>query len=220
MSSVDLQANARIRDAAMRLFGRQGVKATTIRQIAEEAGVSAALVIHHFGSKDGLRRACDEWMMDRLTASKTAALSGQEAFQWTMRAQAEFQPFYPYIAASISEGGDNAERLFDAMCQLTREMFAVGVPAGTLRDPADLEAMVTVLVAFSLGATTLERQVARRLGGATMFDSDVLQRYSLATTDLFTHGLFADSRMLDQLRAAFGVDVPGDGITNPDPPAA
>ncbi len=219
MSSADLQAHARIRDAAIRLFGQQGVKSTTIRQIAEAAGVSAALVIHHFGSKDGLRRACDEWMMDRLTASKTAALGGEEAFEWTMRAQAEFQPFYPYIAASVSEGGENAQRLFDAMCRLTRDMFAVGVPAGTLRTPEDLEATITTLVAFSLGATMLESQVARRLGGASMFDGDVLQRYSLATTELFTHGLFADSRMLEQLRAAFGAHLPADGVTDPDPTA-
>ena len=53
-SADDLQAHARIRDAALRLFGEQGIKGTTVRQMAEAAGVSAALVIHHFGSKERL----------------------------------------------------------------------------------------------------------------------------------------------------------------------
>ena len=92
-SAEDLQAHARIRDAAMRLFGWQGIKGTTVRQIAEGAGVSPALVIHHFGSKDGLRRACDEWMMARLNAAKLGAVTGAETTASLMQAQAEFQPF-------------------------------------------------------------------------------------------------------------------------------
>jgi len=56
MRSVDdLTAAARIRDAAIERFGEQGFS-VGLRPIAEAAGVSAALVIHHFGSKDGLRR--------------------------------------------------------------------------------------------------------------------------------------------------------------------
>src|SRR5690349_6626082 len=56
----DLTARAVIRNAALRLFGARGFDAVTVRQIAAEAGVSAALVVHHFGSKEGLRAAVDE----------------------------------------------------------------------------------------------------------------------------------------------------------------
>lgn len=222
MSSVDdLQAHARIRDAALRLFGEQGIKGTTVRQIAEAAGVSAALVIHHFGSKDGLRRACDEWMMARLTETKTAAVSGADPLEAVFRAQNEFRPFFGYIAASITEGGDGADRLFEAMCGLTREMFTVGVPAGIMREPTDLDATVTLLVALSLGATVLEAQVSRHLGGTHLLDPAVLPRYSIASTELFTHGLFADDTMLRQIKAAFAAPerIPADGVTDPDPPA-
>lgn len=220
-STDDLQAHARIRDEAMRLFGTHGIKATTVRQIAEGAGVSPALVIHHFGSKDGLRRACDEWMMARLTETKTAAVGG-DPLTAVFRAQNEFRPFFGYIAASIGEGGEGADRLFEAMCALTREMFAVGVPAGIMRDPEDLDATVALLVSFSLGATVLEAQVSRHLGGTHLLDPAVLPRYSLASTELFTHGLFADDTMLRQIRSAFATDadrVPADGVTDPDPPS-
>ena len=60
--SEDLTARARIRDAAVARFGRDGFRAP-VRAIAEDAGVSAALVIHHFGSKDALRAECDEHVL-------------------------------------------------------------------------------------------------------------------------------------------------------------
>ena len=43
-----------IRDAAGHLFAEQGYGATGIRDIATRAGVDPALVIRHFGSKEGL----------------------------------------------------------------------------------------------------------------------------------------------------------------------
>lgn len=216
-SADDLQAHARIRDAALRLFGVHGIKATTVRQIAEAAGVSPALVIHHFRSKEGLRNACDEWMMARLTEKKTDAVAGGDTTAALLQSQSEFQPFHAYIAASISEGGEGAARLFDAMCQLTLDMFDAGPEL--FRTPADLEATVALVVAFSLGATVLEEQVARRLGGTHLLDPEVLPRYSLASMELFTHGLFADETFLRRIRAAFESGrVPADGVTDPDPP--
>ncbi len=55
----DLKAAAVIRNAAMRLFAERGAAAVTIRQIAVAAGVSPGLVIHHYGSKGGLKDAVD-----------------------------------------------------------------------------------------------------------------------------------------------------------------
>ena len=43
-------------DAAVR---GAGAAAVTVREIAAAAGVSAGLVMHHYGSKDGLKDAVD-----------------------------------------------------------------------------------------------------------------------------------------------------------------
>ena len=59
-SEADLTSQARIRDAALVRFGADGFAGTSVRSIAADAGVSPALVLHHFGSKEGLRTACDE----------------------------------------------------------------------------------------------------------------------------------------------------------------
>ena len=51
----DLTARARIRNAAVELHARQGADHTTVRQVAELAGVTHGLVRHHFGNKANLR---------------------------------------------------------------------------------------------------------------------------------------------------------------------
>ncbi len=50
----------RILDAAIRHFGDGGLKATSLRQIASDAGVTFATVHHHFGTKDELHARCVE----------------------------------------------------------------------------------------------------------------------------------------------------------------
>src|SRR4051812_230946 len=62
----DLTAKARIRDAAMNLFAAEGVAASSLRAVARGAGVSPGLVVHHFGSKQGLIRAVDETVLMRI----------------------------------------------------------------------------------------------------------------------------------------------------------
>ncbi len=50
----------RILDAAINRFGQQGLKATSLRQIASDVGVTFATVHHHFGTKDDLHARCVE----------------------------------------------------------------------------------------------------------------------------------------------------------------
>src|SRR5262245_40714129 len=45
---------------AMGLFGTHGIDTTSLREVARDAGVSPALVVHHFGGKEGLVAAVDE----------------------------------------------------------------------------------------------------------------------------------------------------------------
>jgi AcrR family transcriptional regulator len=59
----DRTTRAVIRDEALRLFATGGPESVTVRQIAEAAGVSAGLVVHHFGSKDGLRQEVDQYVL-------------------------------------------------------------------------------------------------------------------------------------------------------------
>lgn len=54
------ETRARLVAAAKRLFARSGLHGVAVSAIAAEAGVSAAMINHHFGGKEGLYRACIE----------------------------------------------------------------------------------------------------------------------------------------------------------------
>jgi AcrR family transcriptional regulator len=62
--------------AAGRQFGERGFADTTIRSVAEEAGVDPALVIQFFGSKDGLFVASVRWPFD--PAAELPAVIGDD----------------------------------------------------------------------------------------------------------------------------------------------
>ncbi|MBS4103865.1 TetR/AcrR family transcriptional regulator [Tsukamurella paurometabola] len=60
----DLTAKARIRNAALDLFAAHGTSAVSLRAVAARAGVTVGLVQHHFTTKDGLRGAVEEQIVD------------------------------------------------------------------------------------------------------------------------------------------------------------
>lgn len=63
-TSDDLTAKARIRNAALELFAAQGASAVPLRAVAARAGVTVGLVQHHFTTKDGLRGAVEEQIVE------------------------------------------------------------------------------------------------------------------------------------------------------------
>lgn len=80
-----------IRDEALRLFAAHGPGAVTVRQIATAAGVSPALVIHHFGSKERLRDVVDQHVLATFEAMFTALTADGH------------DPFGPAAAGSLTE---------------------------------------------------------------------------------------------------------------------
>ncbi|MEM9348279.1 MAG: TetR/AcrR family transcriptional regulator [Planctomycetota bacterium] len=57
MSSKDTELKRNLVSAALELFSEQGYKDTSLRQIADYAGVSHGSVRYHFGSKQSLYNA-------------------------------------------------------------------------------------------------------------------------------------------------------------------
>jgi AcrR family transcriptional regulator len=61
------RTEASILDAARELFAADGYERTTIRGVAARAGIDPALVMQHFGSKEGLFAASTRWSNDHQT---------------------------------------------------------------------------------------------------------------------------------------------------------
>lgn len=62
----DLTARARIRYAALELYSVHGEDRVSMRKVASEVGVTIGLIQHHFGTKDGLRQAVDNLVVEQL----------------------------------------------------------------------------------------------------------------------------------------------------------
>ncbi|GAA4376666.1 TetR family transcriptional regulator [Agromyces bauzanensis] len=231
MRSVPLEdatAAARIREVAIVRFGRQGFERTSVRQIAADAGVSPALVIHHFGSKEGLRAACDESLVRQLMAEKArteAPAIGATIREWLDRPE-RFGAYIDYFATMLADGSDGGNRLFDRMLGETVAMIERGVADGTMHPSADLEMRAVLITLNGLAPLLLRDQLARVLG--VPVTSSAARRMTLPILELYTHGLYTDSRILDAARAALQGEPstgtpapsdkgPGNPNRNPDP---
>jgi TetR/AcrR family transcriptional regulator, regulator of cefoperazone and chloramphenicol sensitivity len=165
VSSDDLTARARIRDAALALFAERGIGPATVRDIAGRAGVSSGLLRHHFGSKEGLRDACDEFAVARLGALREQMLRGggaaDQAVLGTMHPEA--MRLQAYLVRSMMDGSPAAEVMFERMVQAGEDWLQ-----GTAIETADPRAYSAVLVAMQMGMFLMREQIGRAL------DADVL----------------------------------------------
>lgn len=58
------ETRRKIIEAALALFGRHGFEGASTREIAARAGVNAPALQYYFENKEGLYRACAEWIAD------------------------------------------------------------------------------------------------------------------------------------------------------------
>ncbi|MCA2226099.1 TetR/AcrR family transcriptional regulator [Nonomuraea aurantiaca] len=161
ISEEDLTTRARIRDAAMALFAERGVKATTIRGIAEAAKVSPGLVQHHFGAKEELRQACDEYVLSYLREQINVGVTERnlEKPEFIENVHRTAPPLMKYLGRALVDGSPAAAAMFDELVSVTQEHLATDDHC-----EVDHRARATVLTAMKLGITVLHEHVSRALG--------------------------------------------------------
>lgn len=166
LDSQDLTARTRIRNAALRLFAERGVESATIRDIAKAADVSLGLIRHHFGSKDGLRAACDAYALNRIMEIKASVLleEGIAHPGFLSAGQPAMPVLLNYLARSIVDGSPTAEKMFEEMVVLA-EAWLSDHHVGQIRDR---RAYAALLTSMELGGLAMRGQLCRVL------DFDVL----------------------------------------------
>lgn len=209
MSSVDerrdLTAQARIRNAAITHFARQGFQKTNLRAIAADAGVSIGLIAHHFGGKDGLRDACDAYVLRVLTrrARATTDEAGmRDLLGEYLSSPEEYRVHVEYMVRAIHEDTPAATAFVESMVEETEAVFRAGIADGTMRPSSDVRVLAVLNVQFSLAILTMPPPLARALGHDG-FGPEVLHRLTLPALELFTHGLYADDSLLAAAREAW-----------------
>jgi len=213
---ADLTARARIRDAAIRLFADEGF-AVSLRAIADAVGVSAGLVVHHFGSKQGLREVCDAAVLEQIRTVKAEAVSPERQSLLTYLASAQdFAPILGYAIRALQAGGPAAREFFEHFVTDAEQWLAAGVASGTIRPSRDPAARARYLAQQSLGGMLL--QVALQ-DSHDRYDfraavRDLTETSALPALELYTEGLMADRRMLDEY-LMYVTDPPG-STSNPE----
>jgi AcrR family transcriptional regulator len=182
--------------AAIRLFAERGIDATSLREVAKAAGVSPALVVHHFGGKEGLASAVDEAALQGFGVaygsgepSEGSDLLRQRAEQ-TARVMREHPEVCAYLGRALVEGTPGSTRLFRMMIEGGRTEIDALAEKGALREDADrLWATLQhfFLIWAPLSFMPLLEQEA--LGGS-LLDEATLKRWVTANVELLEEGLY------------------------------
>ncbi len=198
----DLTARAQIRNAALGLFAERGHDAVTVREIAAEAKVSPALVVHHFGSKDGLRAAVDAHVaesFDRvfaeldapdlaaMLAGDGAAASVAEAFARTFP---HGSPLPAYLRRLLLTDDPTGAALFGRWYAATRRLLDELVERGVVAPSADPAVRAAFLLANDLAVLLLRPQIATVIGEDPLTPSG-LDRWAREVTTVYLGGAFA-----------------------------
>lgn len=198
---ADLTTSARIRDAAVARFAREGFGAS-LRVIAEDARVSGGLIVHHFRSKEGLRRVCDEWVLRQIRESKQQVVASGDTGPWLAQlGQLEsYAPLAMYVARSLQAGGPGATAFFDHLVDDAVAYLAEGVRNGVIKPSRDPYARARFLTSSSVGMMLLEMSLQAemlRSGDFTGFFQKLSDAVTAPALELYADGLFTDRQMLD-----------------------
>lgn len=200
----DRTAKARIRDAAIGSFAENGIAGTTVRGIATAAGVSPGLVIHHFGSMDELRVACDEHIATTIGRFKHDAMSGGPNLDVLAALRnAPNGPLMGYLARVLTDDSPTVAALVDDLVADAESYIQQGVDSGILQPATDPRGRAVVLTLWNLGALVLHRHLHRLLG-VDLTDPDLLAdpraaAYIAPVYEIYSEGVVT-SALASQLR--------------------
>ena len=166
--------------------------------------MSAALVIHHFGSKEGLRKACDDYVAEEIRSSKSEALQSNDPATWfAQMAEIEsYAPLMAYLVRSMQTGGDLATMLWHRMIDNAEAYLADGVRAGTIKPSRDPHARARYLAITGGGGLLLYLQMHETPTDLRAVLRDYARDMVLPALEVYTEGLMADRTMYDAFLAA------------------
>jgi AcrR family transcriptional regulator len=213
----DRTAKARILDVALTLFAERGIAGTSVRAVADAVGVSPALVIHHFGSKSGLRRACDEHVARIVRHSKRDTIAAGIDFDpmAALRRQRDGPPLQRYLARALVESSAESRALFDRFVTDVEEAMEAAREAGMVLDSRFPRERAVLLVGWTLGGFVLHEHLERHLGVDVSDLPDepaALEPYMGPMIELFAQGLLTPD-VAKRLAEAFSAGVGGKETT-------
>ena len=194
-SMAALSTREEILRSALRLFGEAGIEATSLREVARAASVSPALVVHHFGGKEGLVSAVHEVAVREFgdayaagEADESADLLRRRAGQ-TARVMRERPDVCAYLGRALVEGTAGSAALFKTMIEGGRAEIDSLAKSGALRPDAD-RLWATLQHFFLIWAPLSFMPLLEETVGRPLLDSEQLDRWVDANVELLREGLY------------------------------
>ena len=187
---------ASVLDAALACFVRQGIGATSLRDIAREAGVTPALLHYYFGDKPQLQAAVVEERLMPVMAMLREPLqqAGDDVaaliagFVGGVGKIAIAHPWLPplWVREVLCEGGALRDVMFQRVGPVIPQMMAARFAAAQARgeiqsglDPRLLMVSLVGLTLFPIAGAPIWRQLFE----ADDLDIETLRKHTLALLD-------------------------------------
>ncbi|AND69552.1 hypothetical protein ATSB10_20980 [Dyella thiooxydans] len=195
----DGDLRGRLLDAAAAQFARTGIAAASLRNIAQAAGVTPAMLHYYFGNKDALVRALvDERLLpnvrplvETLASAGETPLELAQAFAQGVSGIVAKLPWLPalWVREVLCEGGALREFVFrevmPSLPQVLAQRFTAAHGAGQLAPGIDPRLLVVSLVGLTLFPAA-GAPIWQKAFGMPGLDMPALVSHTLA---LLAHGL-------------------------------
>lgn len=198
--SADIRAD--LLAAARATFAARGYAGVSLREVAQTAGTTAAMVSYYFGDKDGLYAALlENALADVLArvreglAARTVAGGSPGSLGVLFEVAAEALGAAPWIPRLVvrevlSDDAPFRDRFIDEyarpMSQLLRRALRAEIAAGSLRDDLDVDLAFASLIGLA-AFPFIARPVLERVLGVA-YDAAFFARLAAHTQRLFLEG--------------------------------
>ena len=170
-----------------------------MRAIAEVADVSPALVNHHFGSKQGVVKVVEEWVLTLLRSATAGEGDSTDPAEANARRAAAFeallreQPLLrAYIRRMVLEESPEGLDWFAMIVNEGAADLRRREHTGMARPSADVHAVAAILNVLALGPLLLPRHLQHVLGGG---DAELaFGRWQAAVSEILRTPLYPDAR--------------------------
>lgn len=195
VSAEERSSIERIRHAALRSFATYGTSSTSLRTVAEAAGVSVGLVQHHFSNKAGLVKAVDDHVMAVVITTISEPIppppadSIAEMGSRVTRIMAEHPEIADYVGRALIDGSPLGTAIFDTLTAFGIARWNQRSERGETRPDVDVTWGALNSLVLALGTLILRSHIERQLP-EPLTDPNQLERWQLSVNTLLREGLF------------------------------
>jgi len=195
VTAEDRSSIERIRNAALKTFGTYGTSSTSLRTVAEAAGVSVGLVQHHFINKAGLIQAVDDHVMGVVISTISQPIppppadSIAEMGSRVTRIVADHPEIADYVGRALIDGSPLGAAIFDTLTAFGIARWNQRAERGETRPEVDVTWGALNSLVLALGTMIMRGHIERQLPEPLTAPTQ-LERWQQSVNMLLLDGLF------------------------------